>query len=641
MSNKFSEGKPYKVIALCLTRFKEYDQARVIGEMCRTCHENNIKIMMFTSVTDLYDGGLNDIGEAQIFSSFDVTRFDAVVVMSESFKHSDVLNNLVNNAIRHDVPVISVDKEIDGCINVIFDYAGSFEQIVRHVIDVHNAKTINIIAGNRGNHFSEERLECVRRIFKEKNITYDEDRVLYGDFWSDPTRAVLEEFFASGKSIPDAFICANDIMAIECMRTLKSHGYKVPDDVIVTGFDGIDLERFYSPRLTTAEYDLKALADAIYDAVDKNVNGKHDISPRIVKYVNRLGGSCGCVQAATDDVEERLYLEKFITDDMDEFTQYMFNMIAKLSNFPDLHYIFPPMPEHLKRVNIKELWMCFNDDFIDENMNISSDYSDKYNVVSKYTEYMRVPLHMNEGELLDTKYFVQRDMLPDIEKILDTNDYLMFVPVHLQGITVGYMANTFDMEKFKFGYFQNYLQDFRHILNVYVNRAINEKIYVSDALTGIYNRHGFYRNIGDILKNSRKNKIPFTIISLDMDGLKKINDTYGHAEGDYSLRTIAQAMKKAMNTNEVCSRFGGDEFIIAFCCQDGMKRGKEIMDTIEHNLKNVNEFGTKPYYVNVSMGVYSKVCEEQDTLDDFIKYADDLMYADKNKHKQKIRNGAE
>ena len=293
MSNKFSDGKPYKVIALCLTRFKDYDQTRVIDEMCRSCRGNNIKIMIFTSVTDLYDGGLNDIGEAQIFSSFEVERFDAIVVMSESFKHSEVLMSLVNNAIRHDVPVISVDKTIEGCINVVFDYTGAFEQIVRHVVEFHHARRINMIAGNKGNPFSEERIRCVRRILSEKNIPFEDERIMYGDFWSDPTRKVMEDFFASGKSLPDAFICANDIMAIECMRALKAHGYKVPDDVIVTGFDGIDLERYYSPRLTTAEYDVESLVKNIYDIIENNVDGRKDNDKRTIRYVNRLGGSCG------------------------------------------------------------------------------------------------------------------------------------------------------------------------------------------------------------------------------------------------------------------------------------------------------------------------------------------------------------
>ena len=118
MLHKFSEGKPYNVIALCMTRFKSYDQVRLINELCKDCGQTGIKVIIFSSVTDLYNGGINDIGEAQIFSSFEPERFDAVVVLSETFKNSEVLGKLISRSKRADVPVISIDREIEGCINI-------------------------------------------------------------------------------------------------------------------------------------------------------------------------------------------------------------------------------------------------------------------------------------------------------------------------------------------------------------------------------------------------------------------------------------------------------------------------------------------------------------------------------------------
>ncbi len=247
--------------------------------------------MIFTSVTDLYAGGVNDIGEAQIFSSFDVKRFDAVIVMSETFKRDEVLNKLVQRTLADKVPVIPVDREIDGCINIVFDYSGSFEKIVKHVVEFHKARTINFIAGIRGNSFSDERIDCFKKVLFENGLEFDERRVLYGDFWANPTRAAVEEFIASGLSMPEAFICANDIMAIECMRVLKSHGYRIPEDIIVTGYDGVELEKYYSPRLTTSEFDIDALGEAIFRSVHDNVDGKKGESRILISYKNRIGES--------------------------------------------------------------------------------------------------------------------------------------------------------------------------------------------------------------------------------------------------------------------------------------------------------------------------------------------------------------
>ncbi len=637
MLYKFSEGKPYKVIALCLTRFKAYDQVKIIKELCGRCDGAGIKVMIFSTVTDLYNGGINDIGESRIFSSFEPERFDAVVVMSETFKNFKVLNKLVTRAQGAGVPVISIDRVIEGCINITFDYSNSFEQLVRHVVEYHKVKLVNMMAGYRDNPFSEERIQCFKKVLRENNIEVDERRILYGDFWAEPARAALEEFMESGLEMPQAIVCANDIMAIECMRTLKEHGYRIPEDIIVTGFDGIDLEQYYSPRLTTAEYRIEDLGDSIIQAVMDNVDGRTNKEPRVVKYINRTGGSCGCVQTATEDVEERLYKEKFITDDREEFIQFMYNMIAQLSNYPDLHYIFRMIPEHVDRIGLKELWMCFNSDFLDENMNVSFDFNRNAQNNIRYTDVMKVPLHIRNGEICeDADYqYTLSDLLPDMENILQKNDYILFVPTHLQGAAVGYMAATFDADKFFFTYYQTFLLDFRHILEVYVNRSTTERLYISDVLTQIYNRHGFYRNIGEIMRRSQRTGEVFTIISLDMDGLKKINDTYGHAEGDFALKKIGEIMRSVTVKGEICARFGGDEFIIAFSSMDGEKRAAEIVDSIRSGLLDFNSFGTKPYYINVSIGVYSKTAEKTDTLDTFIKYADDRMYENKKENKKK------
>lgn len=637
MLHKFSEGKPYNVIALCMTRFKSYDQVRLIKELCKDCGQTGIKVIIFSSVTDLYNGGINDIGEAQIFSSFEPERFDAVVVLSESFKNSEVLGKLISRSKRADVPVISIDREIEGCINIEFDYSNAFEQLVKHIVEYHHIDDVMMIAGNKDNPFSEERVECFKEVLAANGIAVDRNIVLYGDFWADPTREVLEKYINDGNHIPKAFICANDIMAIECMRTLKEHGYRIPEDVLVTGFDGIDLERYYSPRLTTAEYRIEDLAQTIIDAVMDNIDGNHDMSTRIVNYINRLGGSCGCKKTKATNVEERLYKEKFIIDDREEFIQFMYNMIAQLSNYPELHYIFRMIPEHIGRIGYDELWMCFNNDFLDENMDVSIEFNRNNQSNTGYTPTMKVPLHLKCDEICNdgNGEYEQCDLIPDIGKVIERTGQIIVVPIHLQGVSVGYMAASFSPEKFFFSYYQTFLLDFRHILEVYVNRSTTERLYVTDVLTGIYNRHGFYRNIGEVMRRSQKTGNPFAVISMDMDGLKGINDTYGHAEGDYALKKIGDFMRKATTSGEICARFGGDEFLIVLCSENASERADEIVNEIKSDIEYFNAFGNKPYYLNMSIGIYTKIADKTDTLDEYIKNADNLMYENKKENKKK------
>lgn len=640
MGKKFSEGKPYKVVALCMTCFNKDDQVRLMNKLFHNCEEKDIRFVIFSCIENLYEEGMNNIGEAKIFASFDVTKFDAIIVMSETFKRDTVLNALVSRAIKNNVPVISVDREIEGCMSIVFDYGRSFEEIVRHVVEFHGVRTINFIAGFKDNPFSEERIECFKRVLEDNGIEFDERRILYGDFWAMPTRNAIEEFIKSGVSMPEAFICANDVMAIECMRVLKEHGYRIPEDIIVTGYDGIDLERYYSPRLTTAEFDIDALGDTVYRVIQEIAEGKSPENKIVINYRNKIGESCGCKPIVTGGVEEKLVQVRLEIDRRDKFSMDMYNMIARLAGFPMLHYIFPMMPGYVDELFANQIWVCFDEDVLDENMDISPDFNREEHINTNYTESdytdkMKVPIHIILDKWQAESDFIRSDLLPDMDKILDENRYIMFLPFHLQGVTMGYLATTFDIDKFKFDFFQIFSLDFRHVVENYVSRSATEQLYVRDMLTQIYNRHGFYRNIGEIMKKSSREGLPFTLISIDMDGLKQINDTYGHAEGDFALKKIAECMRNSTSRSEICTRFGGDEFVIAFCDERGEQRGNEIINEMYNRLKAFNSCALKPYYVRMSVGMYSKIADEGDTLDLYIKCADGLMYANKKENKQK------
>ena len=623
--------KPYKVVALCITKFKGYDSVNMVREFCGKCSEHNIKVVIFASISDLYTGGVNEIGEVQIFHSFEPEMFDAVVIMSGRFLDREALERIVKRVQKCNVPVISVDRMMEGCINITFDYAGAFEKIVRHVIEHHGITDTGFMSGMRNNSYADDRLHVYKKVLADNGIPYREDYVFYGDFWAGPTREAMVELINSGKKLPRAIICANDYMAIECIRTLREYGYRVPEDVIITGFDGVELEQFMSPRLTTAAFNVEKLCECIFDIVNGDSESQNHETSYVIDYDYREGGSCGCGDFHTKNADEQLFEVKIAEDELDSFMQDMYNMIAKLSNYPDVHYVFKSITEYLPLIDLCDLWLCFNDDLLDSDYNIRFDYSLERRSISNYTPITRLAHHSRHYAFMDNDVceFEHKKLLPDIDTVFAEFDYILFMPLHIQGKTIGYTALTFDADRFQYDYFQSFLQNFMHIISVYINRAANERLYVLDVLTGIFNRHGFYRNIGDEFKKSRRTGYPFSIISIDMNGLKSVNDTYGHGEGDFALKKIAECMRAAADCGEICTRFGGDEFLIAFCAENGKERAEQIVADIKKRLDTFNSYGDKPYYVTVSCGIYSNVCGEDDTLDSFIKDADSLMYEEK------------
>lgn len=87
-------------------------------------------------------------------------------------------------------------------------------------------------------------------------------------------------------------------------------------------------------------------------------------------------------------------------------------------------------------------------------------------------------------------------------------------------------------------------------------------IATHDSLTGLPNRHSFYQHLQDTIKWSEKNNTSFSVVFVDLDGFKPINDALGHAAGDVVLKSVATRLKENVRKNDVVARFGGDEFVV-------------------------------------------------------------------------------
>ena len=138
----------------------------------------------------------------------------------------------------------------------------------------------------------------------------------------------------------------------------------------------------------------------------------------------------------------------------------------------------------------------------------------------------------------------------------------------------------------------------------------------NDSLTGLLNRQAFY---SDISKDVSEIK---AIVSIDMNGLKKINDNYGHAAGDEALTTLALCFKKALKRNQEGYRIGGDEFII-ICRNNNLEEVDSLVVRIRENVK-------KTIY-SCSVG-YSYKSDDEKDIDTLIAESDVMMYEEKAKY---------
>lgn len=137
-----------------------------------------------------------------------------------------------------------------------------------------------------------------------------------------------------------------------------------------------------------------------------------------------------------------------------------------------------------------------------------------------------------------------------------------------------------------------------------------------DALTGLLNRQAYYASI----KNSQKEIT--AIISIDMNGLKKINDNEGHLAGDLAITTVSNCFLDATKSKHLVFRIGGDEFIIV------CKKTKE--DQLIELVNNIRDIVSKTKY-SVSIGYCFNNSQDKD-LEEMVKISDQMMYADKTEY---------
>jgi len=157
---------------------------------------------------------------------------------------------------------------------------------------------------------------------------------------------------------------------------------------------------------------------------------------------------------------------------------------------------------------------------------------------------------------------------------------------------------------------------------------------LDDELTGLYNRRGFTMLAEEEVRLAHRKKRSMVLVFGDVDNLKKINDTHGHAQGDQALKEISAILKKAFREADIVARIGGDEFVV-LAIDSSIEGGEILTNRIQSFLERRNQTGNCLYQLNLSMGTACYDPEAPCTVSELIAQADGRMYAQKRDRKAK------
>jgi diguanylate cyclase (GGDEF)-like protein/PAS domain S-box-containing protein len=161
-----------------------------------------------------------------------------------------------------------------------------------------------------------------------------------------------------------------------------------------------------------------------------------------------------------------------------------------------------------------------------------------------------------------------------------------------------------------------------------------QTISLNDELTGLYNRRGFLTLAEQQCRISERTLRHFILVFLDLDGLKQINDTLGHAAGDRAIIEVAVALRSTFRESDIVARLGGDEFA-ALMLDTHASATPALLERLETAIQERNSAGL-PFRLSLSCGVSSFDPEAPCSVDDLLRDADHAMYERKREKKVQI-----
>ncbi len=161
------------------------------------------------------------------------------------------------------------------------------------------------------------------------------------------------------------------------------------------------------------------------------------------------------------------------------------------------------------------------------------------------------------------------------------------------------------------------------------------RLSLTDELTGLYNRRGFFLLGEQQLRSSQRTKIPCCLLFADIDGLKQTNDYFGHQIGDQLISDAAQILKQTFRQADIVARLGGDEFAVLIpACSENIE---DFQNRLQTNIDQFNQKNQNFYQVSMSIGVHMCIIQDEMFLENLLSEADQLMYKHKRWKRSEIR----
>ncbi len=631
--------KERKTIAVLVGTTNGFFRSKCLTGIIKQAHALDYNVAVLSLFTMMPDETKHQLGEENIFRFLKAKNVVGGVFIDYSF-WEDKSRQRVLKLIRTlpDFKMVMFDNAGDGEFeSVISNDRSNFSMMVDHLIEEHGFKRIMCLTGGAEFPVSVDRMNGYIDSMTGHGLEVKESYKIYGDFWTQAATALAAKIADGSVEMPEAVVCGNDKSAVTLVNELIGHGIRVPEDIAVTGYDLSGDSVTNDPSITSCTRPDIYTGERCVCRLHKMLTGEDIIPEDPDKGFFVSGESCGCHR----DIAFAHRYNEIDRLEQDSEGQIRLSCIQEsLMGVDTYSELIRETTGFVKLIrDCAAITICLNKDW---NMFREDD-----------SEYIRTGYQEDMFEALSCegwgtnpvcgREFRWSDMYPPGILKGDSPVACFFNALHFEDRCFGFVVVRFNDELNRFpeeAYHSwvsalstslEYIRVQERMTLMY-NRAFANSI--RDGMTGLYNRQGYDLYCTQVFDAAKERRLRLLVIVADLDDLKKINDIYGHGEGDNAITVAARALQTCCGNGEYCVRSGGDEFIIFGAYDYDNATPIFYRSRIDGYLARYNSSSEKPYSVGMSAGFFIDFVDRYESIDECLKIADERMYANKASRKK-------
>lgn len=619
--------KKIAVLACGWAQYFLYDFLQGVEKIAK---ENNADVYIFNCYDYVEFSGYPNATGFSIYRLINYEEYDGIIILSDLIKNPRVLEMERQRILKSGKPAVSINLKLKDISCMRIDNYTGFYELVTHLIKEHNARNLFYIDGNETSLDFAERRKAFRMALQDNQIELNRENIFTVEHSSfNYGYNAASEIFSSDRKLPDAIVCANDLIALGVLKAAAERNIKIPEQLKIAGYDGNYFAKNVIPAISTVNDNAFKIGT---ESAKRVLTGFTEVQDFKIKSMPIYQGSCGCESKIITD--QKLFSLKFLS----EISQSE-NFAAQLNQIEE---IFTDAADVFTLLTNLELFFSKSHAFegsdfciflkadwasvlinSEENLPQNLSYGNQVQAITSIQNNVKYP-----REIIKTK-----DLIPSKMHSDECNTFL-FIPIFNHSYVHGYFVckNSLSMISNYHGHqwtrtFGACIERFRK-KNMYKQMSQQFlRLSTRDALSGMLNRVGMEKLAKPFYQQNKHNGLTTVLFFVDINSMKTINDKFGHLHGDLAVKTIAQAVLQVVPRNWLCIRYGGDEFLVVGNSKN--YNGEDYCKMITQMVLKKSSTMHLPYNLSASVGTLSVPANSPLSLEEAIEKVDEIMYEQK------------